>query len=804
MVTKIKLFIYGCLIAVSLISPPGVFRLEIIEFSDFLIFVLSIALFYENLKSKKFKISTLKESNNLIWLTTLTTLIIALFIYGVNALTLRILFYCVLGYLLSVYIIEIKLEELKFFIIPFFFVTILNLLAVIFEISLIDNSVGWISFYYENPSLFNRGRLSGFQGSGPNVAGGVLTILTFFYIHFYYNLKHKIFLIFTFVNVVLIFFTFSRGSYVALLLGAFLVIFSLYGNLKNSIITILSIIILGLGFLYFVDSKTLLKESDRSLLTNIAIENISIISEIGPGNYVEKIYKDYLLSINPDILEENLGINLNKVELGITPEEYRNSEINFFIGTSGGGFEILTQSKLIPECSEDRITCQHVRVKGSLLIDFFATIYNVEVEDIESVLSDSQCKLSTEYNITRGQYFCITDEIQKKVSFFENPTTIPSDLLIVECEQSGEIKCENRELAIGELAVIVEALSIKSQIVPLSNYTKNCSECKFRNAEGYIKLKYNKREGILPRSVISFYSSSDNIHWDIIGYPRTTGEVINFNQNNSYIEIGGHADGQSFGNTFLDAIVYEYIFISKDKTQKIIFNEQNLNKDYFVFRPNSEKLYTSKITFENNGIKLFRPNKYWIAVDNNFNFQDDFEIVLKIAFPEIPWERQTLISQTSIFEQQTQSWKFEIDDGRPFFYWANESGVFNSVNVLGDKSLRSGVFVQKKGKISNSSPPIIDPSFLSQLTTAHNGYLTFSVEYGLLISFIFYALIFYFIVLNYLESSKKDIFIFVSCLMMMIQNFTNDMVYSPDIFVLFLIAYSFMVQSIKSSEDINS
>ena len=37
-----------------------------------------------------------------------------------------------------------------------------------------------------------------------------------------------------------------------------------------------------------------------------------------PGNYVEGIYKDYFLSINPDILEENecLVNNLINTEIG--------------------------------------------------------------------------------------------------------------------------------------------------------------------------------------------------------------------------------------------------------------------------------------------------------------------------------------------------------------------------------------------------------------------------------------------------------------------------------------------------------
>ena len=38
-----------------------------------------------------------------------------------------------------------------------------------------------------------------------------------------------------------------------------------------------------------------------------------------------------------------------------------------------------------------------------------------------------------------------------------------------------------------------------------------------------------------------------------MGYPHYTGEIISFTKNTGLIEIGGHADGQSFGNTFLAA-----------------------------------------------------------------------------------------------------------------------------------------------------------------------------------------------------------------------------------------------------------
>ena len=165
-------------------------------------------------------------------------------------------------------------------------------------------------------------------------------------------------------------------------------------------------------------------------------------------------------------------------------------------------------------------------------------------------------------------------------------------------------------------------------------------------------------------------------------------------------------------------------------------------EDFFVFKPNTLEDYKANITYENNGIKLFRPNKYWVAINNEFDFTNDFQIILNLTLPEIPWETHTLISNSSIFNDQIQSWKVDIDDGRIFFNWTNEEGVYTANNVIGDKSLRSGILIQENGKLSNQRSPIVDPSFLSQLTTAHNGYLTFAVEYGLFISILFFLKIF--------------------------------------------------------------
>ena len=68
--------------------------------------------------------------------------------------------------------------------------------------------------------------------------------------------------------------------------------------------------------------------------------------------------------------------------------------------------------------------------------------------------------------------------------------------------------------------------------------------------------------------------------------------------------------------------------------------------------------YTKEVVFDDYGVKLFRPNKYWLAVNNDFNFNEDFEIILELSFPEIPWETQTLFSNTSSLSGGMQSFSF--------------------------------------------------------------------------------------------------------------------------------------------------
>ena len=794
---KLLLILLGLCAAISLVSPPSYLRLSFIELSDFLVLLFSFLLFYDFIKNNDFKDLNPRSPKFQLWSSLSIILLLSLIIYGFNVVIFRLIFYCILGYLFTTFVTKRNIKELEKFILPFSIVTILNLITSIFQLSYVDNSIGWISYFYENPTFLQRGRLSGFQGSGPNVAGGMFTVLTFLNLYFFQELKKKYLIFLSIANLFLVFLTFSRGAYLSIFLGSIFFLLYQKKSIKFTIFISLVFAFSILGILFTGDSKILLKENDRSFLTRIAVENISLFKGLGPGNYVDEIYSDYFLSINPDILEKNLNIKLNKVELGITPAEYRNSDTDFFIGTSGGGFEILVQSKLTSECAEDRITCQHIRVKTDLLVDFLSAIFQIDNSTINNLVSNSECFNKNNSNILRGEFYCFLDELYENNSNSEQLQDIPNDLLFVPCTYDKTIPCENRELAIGELAVIVEALSISQNIVSLESYKKFCGECNFRNIQGFIKMKFQRNEGFLPRSSVTFYTSPDSLNWDMIGYPRTSGSVIKFNNNSSYLEIGGHSDGQSFGNTFLDAIVQEVTIFDSDSNQTIKFTEDNLGSQYFVFKPNSVSPYNANITFEDNGLKLYRPNKYWIAIENNYDFRNDFEIIIKLSFPEIPWDRQTLISNTSIINNQVQSWKLEIDDGRLFLYWANEDGVFIETNTIGDKSLRSGVLIQDGGKISNIQPPIVDPSFLSQLTTAHNGYLTFSVEFGILISLLFHTSIFYFIYKLLFIKKSENVYAVLAVLMFLLLNVTNDMIYSPDMFLLFIISCGFSIQSSK-------
>ena len=792
MVKKVTLLFAGALFALSLILPPNIGKIFLFEYSDIPIVFLFLILLLSNLRNYRFK------NSDYLWLGLILLFVLFSFFDWLNPTSLRFIFYLMIGLLVKKASTNLNISDFELLFLPLVSVSALSLFSFLFDLSYLNNSIGWITNYSDTNNIFFSGRLAGFQGSGPNVAGTIFGLLTILSFYFYKKTVRNLYLILIFVNLFLFFITYSRGSYLALLIISIIYILSKIKNKKFKIFYIVGIITSSLILLYFGPSDVILKENDRSLLASIALSNIELVNGVGGGQYVEKIYEPYLLSVNPDLLEENLKITLNKVELGITPEEFRDTDINFFIGTSGGGFEILQQYFIVGQCSDDRNTCQYLRVAEDTVINFL-DIFRLPNQDLVENVAN-KCIDNSKTLVTRGEFACIAFELNlmgdnfNSFEFYDldnkndsnkHFSYLKSNALFIECEASKMFSCKDRPLAIGELSVIVENLFIRDNLLPLDNLDNFCKECEFRSIDGYIKIKFDKYDYFLPRSKVSFFTSEDNLYWDIVGYPHYTGEVINFINNNGLIEIGGHADGQSFGNTFLDANIKSIEIISKNEIKKVEFNEDNLNKKFFIYKPNSLNLYNSKITFENQGLKLFRPNKYWVSIENQFDFNEDFEIILHLSFPEIPWETQTLISNTSAFTGDTQSWKVDIDDGRLFFNWTNSDGEY--VNQLGDKSLRSGVLVQKNGKIANEQPPLASSSYLSQLTTAHNGYLTFFVEYGLLQGLMFFIMLIFLVFNKFNSMNDEKLILIFSLLYFLIHNITNDLIYSPDAILFFMI-----------------
>ena len=229
---KLNIFLLGSLVSLSLISPPGFLRLSFIEFSDFLILIFSLILFLDFIV----KNNTLDLSKNIarFWGSLTLLLIFSIFLYGVNVFVLRLIFYCLTGFLFTTYVKKKTTNDLQYFLLPFIFVSILNFASSLFQLSFVDNTIGWITYYFENPTFFNRGRLSGFQGSGPNVAGGMFTILFFISLYFYNELKSKLFILLSFLNLYLVFVTYSRGSWLSLFLGLFIYIYLKKRNLKQA------------------------------------------------------------------------------------------------------------------------------------------------------------------------------------------------------------------------------------------------------------------------------------------------------------------------------------------------------------------------------------------------------------------------------------------------------------------------------------------------------------------------------------------------------------------------------------------
>ena len=335
---------------------------------------------------------------------------------------------------------------------------------------------------------------------------------------------------------------------------------------------------------------------------------------------------------------------------------------------------------------------------------------------------------------------------------------------------------------------------------------KNTNKKLLENTEGpvdggFLKLDFIYRDNYLPRSVISFHYSNNGTQWEQIGFDHTNGTVINLIQNDSYFEVGGWGDGQSNDDSYLDGVINEVEIKTETSINRYEFPKYKRGIDYFVLTPKLRNVYRGDLKYSESGIQLERPRDYWLALPNYVDLsKKDFSIVVGLDIDEIPKGNETIFSQSSILrlneEFNDQSWKWSIVDGRMYFFWIENVDNGYS-NYLGGQSLRSGKLISLDGKFQSIMSDF-NISQYDEITTSHNGFLTMSVEYGIL-PVAFLLLSFIYLVFNNLN--RNYLFEHIIFAMFLIQNLTNDLIYSPDIAIYFWIVPVYFLKNILRVND---
>ena len=570
-----------------------------------------------------------------------------------NQTNLRFYFYFTLSYLCVDYFKKNNNKVLEFFE-PLSIVMIANFVLILFQISLPGNIDGWISNNTDSTNIFVSGRLGGFQGGGPNVIGifcAIYSLICFYKLfaaddskkYLIENKTNTFLLILSLINLL---FTFSRGSFLALVVGLLsLLIFTEKYSRRFKYKIVITATLFGVIAMFLFPS-IFLKESNRTFLNSLGLQNTELFTGVGGGNYIKSVYKDYLITLEEDVL-----------------------------------------------------------------IDQFNISY-----------TDSDYKLKSDESVT----------------YSSTPV------------------------------------------------------------EGYLKLKFDYRDNLLPRSIISFFYSDDGVKWKQLGSNHTNGLIIDLIENDSYFEVGGWGDGQSPGGQQLSGFLNKVIIQNDDYKREFTFSKSNRDKDYYLLTPELRNEYENSVGYRNNSIRLDRPRDYWVALPNEVNLSGkDFEIVVFLDLDSVPKGHETLFSQSSIFrlneEFNDQSWKWSIIDGRMYFFWIEEV-ISGYANFVGGQSLRSGKLISNDGKFDS----IISSFSLSQydeITTSHNGFLTMAVEYGLFLILLILIFIIYLIIRNYNKENVAELAIF---LMLLTQNITNDLIYAPDVAIYFwIVPFYFLANNLE-------
>ena len=179
---------------------------------------------------------------------------------------------------------------------------IANFFVVLFQVQLPGTIDGWILNNSGSTNPFTSGRLGGFQGGGPNVIGVICTLYVLLCVYkasssdniFKYLLSDKLntdyLLISHFQSLHYIFQRFLFGI---------ICWPSFTSNLYKILTAKFKIYFLIISILFsvscnFIFPSIFLKQSNRSFLNNLAINNLELFEGSGGGNYIKEVYKDYL------------------------------------------------------------------------------------------------------------------------------------------------------------------------------------------------------------------------------------------------------------------------------------------------------------------------------------------------------------------------------------------------------------------------------------------------------------------------------------------------------------------------------
>ena len=154
---KITLLFSGALFALSLIIPPNIGKLYILEYSDVPIIFLFLILLFSNFN--KFKL----EKNDYLWVGLIILFVLFLIFDWFNPTSLRFILYLLIGLLVKKIYYSLTTNDLELFFLPLILVSTLSLISFIFNLSYLNNSIGWITNYSDTNNIFFAGRLAGFQ-----------------------------------------------------------------------------------------------------------------------------------------------------------------------------------------------------------------------------------------------------------------------------------------------------------------------------------------------------------------------------------------------------------------------------------------------------------------------------------------------------------------------------------------------------------------------------------------------------------------------------------------------------------------